>query len=153
MSKLFKALTGARKSVQQGGKAPFAASSRELIQTPAQARVQSLFGKTTGNRNLDANLAAAYDNITAGKNLTNLISRKRMLRAIQQRMDQRGITQKLLDRIIPGARNRRMQAMFNDTSIPEVREYMRNVGNIGKQVDNLNMDAVNAFGNFGAGIF
>ena len=46
-----------------------------------------------------------------------------------------------------------MQAMFNDTSIPEVREYMRNVGNIGKQVDNLNMDAVNAFGNFGAGIF
>lgn len=153
MSKLFKALTGARKSVQQGGKAPFTSSSRELIQTPAQSLIQRLFGKTTGNRAVDSNLAAAYDNITAGKNLTNLIGNKRMLRAIQQRMDQRSITQKLLDSIIPGARNRRMQAMLKDTSIPEVREYIRNVGNIGKQVDNLNTDAVNAFGNFGAGIF
>ena len=153
MSKLFKALTGMRKSVQKGGKAPFTSSSRELIQTPSQSLIQSLFGKTTGNRAMDANLAAAYDNLTAGKNLTNLIGQKRVLRAIQQRMDQRSITQKLLDSIIPGAKNRRMQAMLKDTSIPEVREQMRNIGNINKQVDKLNMDAVNAFGNFGASIF
>lgn len=153
MSKLFKALTGIRKSVRQGGKAPFTPSSREIIQTPAQAQVQRLFGKTTGNRNTDANLAAAYNNLTANRNLTNLIGQKRVLRAIQQRMNQRSFTQKLLDSIIPGARNRRMQAMLKDTSIPEVREQMRNISNINKQVDKLNMDAVNAYGNFGAGIF
>lgn len=102
---------------------------------------------------MDANLAAAYNNITAGRNLTNLIGQNRVRRAIQQRMDRRSITQKLLDSIIPGAKNRRMLAMRMDTSIPEVREQMRNIGNINKQVDKLNTDAINAYGNFGAGIF
>ena len=153
MSRLFKALTGMRKSVPQGGKAPFTSSSKELIQTPSQALVQRLFGKTTGNRNMDANLAAAYNNIAAGRNLTNLVGQNRVRRAIQQRMDRRSITQKLLDSIIPGAKKRRMQAMRMDESIPEVREQMRNIGNINKQVDKLNTDAINAYGNFGAGIF
>ena len=153
MSRLFKALTGVRKSVQHGGKAPFTSSSKELIQTPSQDLVQRLFGKTTGNRTMDANLAAAYNNINAGKNLTNLIGQNRVRRAIQQRMDQRSITQKLLDSIIPGAKNRRMLAMHMDTSIPEVREQMRNISNINNQVDKLNKDAINAYGNFGAGIF
>ena len=134
------------------GVAPFARAN-ELIQTPAQAKAQHLFGRTSGNRNTDANLMFARDNnLIAGSNLDNLIGQKRVDRAVARKMSQRPIMQKLWDALVPGGNKRRARGFYNDASIPEVRQQTRSINKMNDDVARWNNNAVDAYGDPAAAI-
>lgn len=143
-------LTG--KGKRTPGVAPFERTD-ELIQTPAQAQAQHLFGRTSGNRNADANLMFSRDNnLVAGSNLNNLIGQKRVERAVARKMEQRPFAQKLWDFIVPGGNKRRARGFFEDASIPEVRGQKRAIGRMNDEVDKWNDKAVDAYGDPAAAI-
>lgn len=134
------------------GVAPFARTN-ELIQTPAQAKAQHLLGRTSGNRNTDANLMFTRDNnIIAGSNLNNLIGQKRVDRAVAKKMNQRPIMQKLWDALIPGGTKRRARSFYGDARIPEVRGQRRAIDRMNNEVDRWNTKAVDAYGDPAAAI-
>lgn len=143
-------LTG--KGKRTPGVAPFT-SADELIQTPAQARAQHLFGRTSGNRNADANLIFTRDNnLVAGSNLNNLIGQKRVDRAVARQMEQRPVMQKLWDFIVPGGAKRRAKGFYEDASIPEVRGQKRAIDRMNNEVDKWNTKAVDSYGDPAAAI-
>jgi hypothetical protein len=151
-AKLIKSILKLTDKGKRPGVAPFARTN-ELIQTPAQAKAQHLLGRTSGNRNTDANLMLTRDNnIIAGSNLNNLIGQKRVDRAVAKKMAQRPITQKLWDFIVPGGAKRRAKGFYEDAIIPEVREQMRSIGRMNNEVGKWNTKAVNAYGDPAAAI-
>lgn len=134
------------------GVAPFARTD-ELIQTPAQAKAQHLLGRTSGNRNTDANLMFTRDNnIIAGSNLNNLIGQKRVDRAVAKKMAQRPFAQKLWDTIIPGGNKRRAKGFYENALIPEVKRQMRSIDRMNNDVAKWNTKAVDAYGDPAAAI-
>lgn len=148
--KIIRKLTG--KGKHTPGVAPFARTN-ERIQTPAQAKAQHLFGRTSGNRNTDANLMFSRDNnLVAGSNLNNLIGQKRVDRAVAKKMEQRPAMQKLWDAIVPGGAKRRAKGFYEDASIPEVRGQKRAIDRMNNEVDKWNTKAVDAYGDPAAAI-
>lgn len=123
------------------------------LQTDAQKQTERLFNRTTGNRTEDARLMNyRNENVVPGKNILNSIEMNRVGRAVDNKMQQRNLWQKITDGITPGGREARLREFYNDSSIPEVRNMKRSIDSVNKTVDKFNDNAVNAFGDFGARI-
>lgn len=123
------------------------------LQTDAQKQTKRLFNRTTGNRTEDARLMNyRNENVVPGKNLINSVEMNRVGRAVDNKMRQRSLWQKITDGITPGGREARLREFYNDSSIPEVRNMKRSIDSVNKTVDKFNDNAVNAFGDFGARI-
>jgi hypothetical protein len=140
------------KGKRRPGVAPFERTD-ELIQTPAQAQAQHLFGRTTGNRTEDARLMNyRNENVVPGKNLINSVEMNRVARAVDRKMQQRNLWQKFIDRITPWGQETRLRGFYNDSSIPEVRNIKRSISDVNKSVNTFNNNAVKAFGDGGGRI-
>lgn len=116
------------------------------LQTDAQKQTDRLFGRTTGNRTEDARLMNyRNENVVPGKNLINSIEMNRVGRAVDNKMQQRNLWQKITDGITPGGREARLREFYNDSSIPAVRDIQHSIGNVNKAVDKFNDNAEAAF--------
>lgn len=125
-----------------------AGRTADALKTPASQRTARVFGASTGNRTADARAIGAYDDIVAGKNIINTIGSKRLMRAVDEQMNNRSILEKLKD-VIPGNRTRLQRQFATNTKHPGVRGVAQEIDNMNKHIDAGNMNITNNLGHFG----
>lgn len=119
------------------------------LKTPASRSIARVYGSSTGNRAKDAILDSMRSEINSGKYLLHHLGKNRLDRAAEAQLKNRGIIAKLMD-IIPGHRNRLKRSILSSGKLPEARHLQNELNKVNGLVDNLNMNAVNSFGHFGA---
>lgn len=121
----------------------------KALKTPASRSIARVYGSSTGSRTTDAVLDGMRSEVNSGKYLLHHLGKNRLDRAAEAQLQNRGFAAKLMD-LIPGHRAKLKREILTSGKLPEAKHLQSEIDRVNGLVDNLNMNAVNAFGHFGA---